>query len=122
MAGRIGRPKTPKRKQRLNAHTVRFTGREQREIERAAKREGQKMATYIHDQAVIAAEVPTLDALADAMRANHPFTLDQHGQWRSDLPAYGGETPSDTQEVWSWDSDRLLVGTCADDLQIVGRD
>ena len=44
-----------------------------------------------------------------------------HGRpdWTS-LPNYGGEEP-DTDGVWSWDADRLLVGSCADDLEIVTR-
>lgn len=41
--------------------------------------------------------------------------------WTS-LPTFGGAEPASTLEVWSWDETRLLVGTCADDLQIVDRD
>ena len=40
--------------------------------------------------------------------------------WTS-LPTYGGEEPDDTTEIWSWDEDRLIAGTCADDVQIVPR-
>lgn len=45
-----------------------------------------------------------------------------HGEldW-SALPKFGGEEPGDTNEVWSWDADRLLVGSCRDDLEIVDR-
>ena len=46
-----------------------------------------------------------------------------HGKldW-TELPTFGGEEPSSTLEVWSWDADSLLVGTCTDDLSIVARD
>lgn len=37
------------------------------------------------------------------------------------LPTFGGETPSSTAEVWSWDEGRLMVGTCTRDLEIVDR-
>lgn len=37
------------------------------------------------------------------------------------LPTFGGEEPESTSGVWSWDEKRLLVGTCASDLQIVPR-
>lgn len=33
------------------------------------------------------------------------------------LPVYGGEEPSSTDGVWSWDAERLLV----DDMRIVPR-
>lgn len=36
------------------------------------------------------------------------------------LPTFGGDEPSDTQGVWSWDETRLLVGY-GSDLEIVGR-
>ena len=39
----------------------------------------------------------------------------------TELPTFGGEEPADTNEVWSWDAERLLVGTCADDLRIMPR-
>lgn len=40
----------------------------------------------------------------------------------TDLPTFGGTEPRDTVGVWSWDATSLLVGTSADDLQIVTRD
>ena len=40
----------------------------------------------------------------------------------SNLPTFGGEWPADTSEVWSWDADRLLVGTCIADMHIVDRE
>jgi hypothetical protein len=39
----------------------------------------------------------------------------------SELPVFGGSEPSTTEEVWSWDEDNVLVGTCADDLEIISR-
>ncbi len=40
----------------------------------------------------------------------------------SALPLFGGDEPKDTELVWSWDVNNLLVGTCRDDLEIVPRD
>ncbi len=37
------------------------------------------------------------------------------------LPTYGGETPANTNGVWSWDATRLMVGTCARDMRLVLR-
>ena len=37
------------------------------------------------------------------------------------LPTFGGEAPDDTRGIWSWDETRLIVGTCADDLEIMER-
>jgi hypothetical protein len=37
------------------------------------------------------------------------------------LPTFGGSQPDDTQGVWSWDETRLIVGSCADDFEIVER-
>ncbi len=64
---------------------------------------------------------PSLEELRDAMLAGAAGTLDHHGRWRTDLPCYGGTQPKNTLEVWSWDADRLLVGACATELEIVSR-
>ena len=39
----------------------------------------------------------------------------------SSLPTFGGDEPSDTNEVWSWDAERLLVGQCVSDMHIIPR-
>ena len=65
--------------------------------------------------------ITTLDMLYHAMLANDARVLDQHGQWLSDMPTFGGSEPEDTRAVWSWDETRLLLGTCTDDLEIVDR-
>lgn len=62
-----------------------------------------------------------LEELALAMRCSAPETLDRVGQWRSDLPTFGGEDPECTNRIWSWDADRLLVGGFGNDLQIINR-
>lgn len=72
-------------------------------------------------RSLAAAELKTLDDLCVAMKNNERSILDRFGQWSSSLPTFGGEEPADTQEVWSWDETRLLVGTCASDLEIVDR-
>jgi hypothetical protein len=61
-----------------------------------------------------------LAQLLSMMIADHPSTLDSHGQWNSDLPVFGGP-PADGEGVWSWDATHMLVGTCADDLELVRR-
>lgn len=63
----------------------------------------------------------TLDELYAAMLRRDECTLDRFGQWSSTLPTYGGKTPLDAMEIWSWDKDRLIVGTCPQDLEIVPR-
>lgn len=46
----------------------------------------------------------TLDALLDALRAGAVELNDS-------LPTFGGEAPASTDGVWSWDAERVLVGT-----------
>ena len=48
-------------------------------------------------------------------------TLDLEHVDITSLPTFGGSEPNSTLGVWSWDPDRLLVGTCADDFEIVDR-
>lgn len=38
----------------------------------------------------------------------------------SSLPTFGGDAV-DLPGVWSWDADRLLIGSCAEDLAILPR-
>tara|TARA_R100001510_G_C7583814_1_gene155850 strand:+ start:479 stop:706 length:228 start_codon:yes stop_codon:yes gene_type:complete len=38
------------------------------------------------------------------------------------LPSFGGEAPSDTTEIWSWDEERLIIGSCQDEYEIVTRE
>lgn len=58
--------------------------------------------------------IDDLGDLLAVLRDYQPNDLD-------DLPTFGGVEPKDTLEVWSWDETRLLVGTCAADLEIVAR-
>lgn len=60
-------------------------------------------------------KITTLDDLYNAMRAGQ-ITAD----W-DNLPTFGGADIDDTHGVWSWDADRMIVGTCADDLEVVPR-
>lgn len=80
-----------------------------------------------------ATTITSLDALYDVLTSEPDSheTADAYGLPRSahadaidwtSLPTFGGEEPRSTREVWSWDATRLLVGTCADDLEIVARD
>ena len=56
------------------------------------------------------------------------FEQIKRGEWDSvpdrdwaDMPTFGGATPADTMEVWSWDETHLMVGTCKDDMRLVRR-
>jgi len=55
-----------------------------------------------------------LDDLLAVVQGHAPDDLDG-------LPTFGGTEPDDTTEVWSWDENWLLVGTCASNLEIVDR-
>ena len=61
-------------------------------------------------------DIKTLDQLLSYIQTEEVSDTDM-----SDLPTFGGDTPSDTMGIWSWDQDRLLIGTCADDYEIVER-
>lgn len=39
----------------------------------------------------------------------------------TEMPTFGGAEPSDTYGVWSWDEDRMIVGSNPDDFEIVDR-
>jgi len=60
--------------------------------------------------------IENLDDLLDYIT-----NTDIDDQTMSDLPTFGGDMPSDTTHVWSWDEDSLLVGTCSDDYGIMTR-
>lgn len=57
-----------------------------------------------------------LDELFQAMKNRDPSLPPWHS-----LATFGGREPDDTEGVWSWDAERLLIGSCADDLEIVSR-
>jgi len=60
-------------------------------------------------------EVATLDALLLAMQGN------ADANW-SDLPTFGGpDVTSPCCGVWSWDAERMIIGTSASDIKIVAR-
>lgn len=63
-----------------------------------------------------------LDDLYSAMLADDPEAQNSHSNYSADLPMFGGGEPdTGTIEVWSWDTTRLIAGTCNDDLEIVSR-
>ena len=41
---------------------------------------------------------------------------------RNLIPTFGGDAPSDTSEIWSWDEEHLLIGACSDEYEIVTRE
>lgn len=38
-----------------------------------------------------------------------------------ELPKFGGDEPAHTLECWSWDEERVMVGRCAYELEIMTR-
>lgn len=76
-----------------------------------------------------ASTATSLDKLFELMRSGDDhewrsaglgFDVAGEQDWTS-LPTFGGEQPEDTRLVWSWDAARLLVGSCAAELEIVDR-
>ena len=69
------------------------------------------------------AKATTLAALMSALQATAALPDEDQAEidW-TDLPTFGGAEPDDTDGVWSWDAESLLVGTCAADLKIEPRD
>jgi hypothetical protein len=63
------------------------------------------------------AEPETLDELYEMMKKDDPSLPG----WDS-LPLFGGDEPESTNQVWSWDEKRLIVGSCSDDIRIVTRE
>ncbi|MBU8895302.1 hypothetical protein KRR26_06775 [Corallococcus sp. M34] len=64
-------------------------------------------------------DIPTLDALAEVLGRHGALLTDL--PW-TELPTFGGPPPATTDNVWSWDAERLLVGTHPDSLILVRRD
>lgn len=68
------------------------------------------------------AAAASLNALMQALRDTRQLSdEDQDSINWTDLQTFGGDEPDNTAEVWSWDADSLLLGTCAEDLKIVSR-
>lgn len=69
----------------------------------------------------------TFEAEADADPRNLRDLLESMRTGRTpgdlwdDLPTFGGRDIEHTLAVWSWDATHAIVGTCADDLNIVPR-
>lgn len=63
-----------------------------------------------------------LGDLVEALRSTRVLSDEDQARidW-TELPTFGGAEPSDTRGVWSWDDESLLVGSCADDLEVVDR-
>lgn len=59
--------------------------------------------------------VDSLEGLLVLMRAADSWDA------LTDLPTFGG-SDAHGGGVWSWDATRLLIGTCSDDVRIIGRD
>ncbi len=57
-----------------------------------------------------------LDELAEMMRGGQVFRFDD-----GTLPTFGGDEPTDTSGVWSWDATRAIVGSCRSDIEIITR-
>ena len=68
--------------------------------------------------------IDDLDDLCDALRLGGRVSVYPEGATQAsdmdELPTFGGDVVT-TELVWSWDSTRMIVGTCADDYEIVAR-
>ncbi|MBJ6759732.1 hypothetical protein JGU66_03080 [Myxococcaceae bacterium JPH2] len=62
--------------------------------------------------------IPSLDVLAAVLGRHGALLTDL--PW-TELPTFGGPPPDRTDDVWSWDAERLLVGTRPDSLTLVRR-
>jgi len=66
------------------------------------------------------------DAIARTYADGHDLEAEalEHtlGRAMAGLPNFGGEEPSDTSGVWSWNETHLLVGDGYADLGIVSRE
>ena len=58
-----------------------------------------------------------LDELYEQMKADNPNLP----RWDC-LPIYSDRPIEHTIKVWSWDDDRMIVGTCPSDIEIVPRE
>lgn len=61
---------------------------------------------------------PTLLALLEYLREASAEVYD----WWTACPTYGGEPPSTTEGVWSWDRESVLIGYSRDTLQVLSRE
>lgn len=67
-----------------------------------------------------------IDELFEAMKANDPATLDERGDFRTDLPTCGYysvplNAPETDETVWSWSETHMIVGHSSEDLEVASR-
>ena|SRR5579864_5245303 len=67
-----------------------------------------KSATNLHD---LLASLQSLEALIDDSEEDWQHVLAGYDIDICELPNFGGAEPTSTLEIWSWDTDSLLVGT-----------
>jgi len=60
-----------------------------------------------------------LDDLCAVLRCYRP--RDDQQPSIHELPTFGGRPPADTESVWSWDADRVLVAMSWRDAEVVTR-
>ena len=60
--------------------------------------------------------------MIDTLRELLDAAQDGRVELTDDMPSFGGEEPRCTAGVWSWDETHLLVGRCADELELVSRE
>ena len=66
-------------------------------------------------------EFHSIDSLEDLLEYLKDWNDEYTQMMMADLPVFGGEEPSNTSEIWSWDLNNLLVGTCSEDFRIISR-
>ncbi len=62
-----------------------------------------------------------LNELFQMMKSEDQILNELYHDWSS-LPTFGGDEPKSTIGIWSWDEKNMIIGTCANDIQMVPRD
>lgn len=60
-------------------------------------------------------------ALFLLMKRENPWVYDEQGDWRTDLPTFGGKE-THAQLIWSWSDTQIIKGSCAEDLALIPRE
>lgn len=89
-----------------------------------------KHGTYIYSTSdgfgTESGAITTLDRLLEVLRLSHEVSVNafdrQADSWFG-LPVFSANAPpSASQDIWSWDADRLLVTSTAGSFELVDRD
>lgn len=69
------------------------------------------------------AEITQIESLDDLAAALSGGEVSEHSQYPlGELPTFGGDEPEDTDEIYSWDDERILIDDGAGDFVIEERE